>query len=225
MLNRFQKIYMQTFVKPYLTWYLKKERISKVCGLELAVKPTVFHPKYFFSSIFLFDFINTLNLKKKLFLEIGCGSGFISLLAYKKNAIVTCCDVNGLAIDCTKQNFVKNFSRNFEKFSVIQSDLFDRIPVLNFDMIVINPPYFFENINSDNQLAWNCGKNGEYFIKLFSQMKDFMHYHTEIYMVLADNCEIDRIKAIADAQHFSFELVEQKKIKWEVNFIFKIKSI
>lgn len=225
MFDLLQKKFTTTFLKPYLTWYLKKERIDTVRGFSLLIRPTVFHPKYFFSSTCLFDFVSTLNLKDKRFLEIGCGSGLISLLAQQKNAIVTACDINEVAVDCTKLNFIKNFGEQLSDVSVLKSDLFDFIPDSKFDTVVINPPYFFDEVNSNEQLAWNCGKNGEYFVKLFSQLKTFIYNRSLVYMILADNCEIDKIKDIAKSHHFIFELIVQKKIKWETNFIYKIKAI
>ena len=225
MINRVQKKYSNTFLKPYLIWYLKKERTSKVRGFKLLIKPTVFHPKFFFSSTYLFDFVTTLNLADKQFLEIGSGSGLISLLAYQKKAIVTACDINTVAVDCTKLNFEKNFGKESSHVLILKSDLFDAIPDSKFDVIVINPPYFFEDVKINTQLAWNCGKNGEYFIKLFSQLNNFILSDSDIYMILADNCEIERIKEIAKSHQFTFELIVHKKIKWEINFIFKIKAI
>ena len=41
-------------------------------------------------------------------------------------------------------------------------------------------------------------------------------------MILAENCEIDRIKKIAEDHGFKFELLQQQKIKWELNYIFEI---
>ena len=225
MLDRLQKIYTQTFAKPYVLWYLKKERIDKVRGFELVIRPTVFHPKFFFSSTFLFDFISTLNIESKQFLEIGCGSGLICLLAHQKKAIVTACDINEIAVDCTKVNFEKNFRNGLANVSVLKSDLFDELPKLTFDVIVVNPPYFFDDVKTDNQLAWNCGKNGEYFVKFFSGLNQFSNSESDVYMILADNCEIDRIKNIAKSHQFILELIVHKKIKWETNFIFKIKAI
>ena len=103
--------------------------------------------------------------------------------------------------------------------------MFDSIPKLTFDVIVVNPPYFFDDVKTDNQLAWNCGKNGEYFVKFFSGLNQFSNSESDVYMILADNCEIDRIKNIAKSHQFILVLIVHKKIKWETNFIFKIKAI
>jgi release factor glutamine methyltransferase len=225
MFDQLQKIYANRFLKPYLTWYLKKERTTNVRGFKLQVMPTVFHPKYFFSTSYLFDFVSKLNLNNKKFLEIGSGSGIISLLAYQKKAMVICCDINEVAVECTKLNFENNFNSARDNFTCLKSDVFGSIQPDKFDIIVINPPYFFNTISNKNQLAWNCGNSGEFFIKLFSQLINFSDAATITYMVLADNCEIDRIMEIANSHQFLFELVEQKKITWEVNFIFKITAI
>lgn len=223
MLEQLQKKFSSAFLKPYLTWYLKKERTTSINGFDLIIKPGVFHPKYFFSSLYLFDFVFHLHLTKKQFLEIGCGSGLISLLSFRKNAEVTACDINPAAVDCTRINFDKNFKTISDQFQVFESNLFDQIPEKKYDVIVINPPYFFKEVKTQDEFAWNCGKNGEFFFKLFSQIHDFAHSSTEIYMILADNCEINKIKSIAKEYNFELELLEQKKIKWEVNYMFKIR--
>lgn len=223
MYSQIQKQYANRILNPYLTWYLKKERTDTIRGFKLLIKPTVFHPRYFFSSLFLFDFVNTLELKNKRFLEIGCGSGIISLLAHKKNASVTCSDINDAAIACTLNNLNKNFGKAIFNFSCIKSDVLDTIPEQKFDLVIINPPYFFKDAIETNQLAWNCGKNGEYFAKLFSKLKKYTHSESTTYIVLGDNCEIDRIKEIASLNDFTFNLVKKEKVKWEMNFIFEIK--
>lgn len=223
MIDWLQKKYANSILKPFLIWYLKKPRITHIKGFQLLIKPTVFHPKFFFSSQYLFDFVLNLNLEKKTFLEIGCGSGLISFLAYKKKASVTCCDINELAVECTNHNFELNFKATKSGyFNCIKSDVFDNISNQVFDVIMINPPYFFSEVGTKNQLAWNCGLNGEYFIKLFSQLKKYASIHTQTYMILADNCEIERIKKIAHEHQLQLQLVEEHKIKWEKNFIFKI---
>ncbi len=224
MIDYFQKKYYNHILKPYLIWYLKKERITKLKGFTLLVKPTVFHPKFFFSSLYFYDVINKLALENKSVLEIGCGSGLLSLLAYKKKAIVTCCDINDKAIECTQHNFKLNFNTHNTNFNTIKSDLFDAIPKQTFDFIFINPPYFFSDVYTENQLAWNCGKNGEYFIKFFSQLNNYINTQSTVLMILADNCEIERIQTIAKQYHFLLKMEEEKKIKWEINYIFKIVS-
>ena len=62
-----QRKYANYVIKPFLQWYLKKDRKSKVKGLDLNVRAGVFHPVYFFSSLFFSDFIERQDLTDKTF--------------------------------------------------------------------------------------------------------------------------------------------------------------
>jgi release factor glutamine methyltransferase len=222
MLDSLQKKLSTLFVKPILSRYLKKERITHYKGFKLLVKPGVFHPRFFFSTGYLFDFLNTLNLGGKKFMELGCGSGIISLLARKKNAHVTCVDINETAVLCTLINANKNSIPLNSQLRCIQSNLFEKITKEVFDVIVVNPPYFFKDVVHEQQYAWNAGENGEYFERLFAGVKDYLDAHTDFYMILADNCDLVRIRKIAAKHQLSLVLLEKKKIRWETNYIFKI---
>jgi release factor glutamine methyltransferase len=59
------------------------------------------------------------------------------------------------------------------KIKIIKSDLFNQVPVEKFDFIVINPPYFNSDAKEEWQLAWYCGSDFSYFVKLFSQLVKF----------------------------------------------------
>jgi len=210
-------------VKPVLTVYLKKDRKYKYKNLELIILKGVFHPRFFFSSKYLASFIEKLNLEDKTFCEPCSGCGIIALSALNKKAKVTCFDIDRIAVENIKINYGNNKRIfNFPSFTVLESDLFDSIPKQTFNFIVINPPYFFSEVNNPEQLAWNAGKNGEFFIKFFSQLADYTDNNTEIYMILADNCEIAKIKQMAGNYNWNFALKEQKKILWETNYIYQI---
>lgn len=222
MLEALQKKLTTLFVKPLLRRYLRHDRIVHYRGFTCLIKPSVFHPAFFFSSGYLSDFIKGLDLKNSKFLEIGCGSGLVSLTAYKKEANVTCSDINPVAVDCTLLNFEKNFGTASENFNCLLSDLFENIPPSPYDVIAINPPYFFEEVKSKEQWAWNCGKDGEYFKKLFAGLSVYINERTEIYMILADNCDVKRISKLAEEARLNMNLQEEKKIRWETNYIFRI---
>lgn len=217
-----QRKYANYVLKPFLQWYLKKDRRSKVNGFELKINTGVFHPAYFFSSRFFAEFISGLDLKNKKFLDVGCGSGIIALEAYRKEARVTALDISLEAVKNTRENFKMNFINIEDEFKVIHSDLFDSLTEQKFDVIAINPPYFFKPALSEMEFAWNCGEKGEYFTQLFDDLKKFCHSATDVFMILAQNCEIERIQRLAATSGISFELVERRKIKWEENYIFKL---
>lgn len=71
-------------------------------------------------------------------LEIGCGSGAISIaLAKKANAKVTAVDINPEACELTKENAGANGAR----VEVLCGDMFEPVKKKKFHMIVSNPPY------------------------------------------------------------------------------------
>lgn len=211
-------------VQPFLKSYLKKKRTWHYKELNLVIYPGVFHPRFFFSSRFLAEFISTLNLTNKTFCEPGAGSGLVSLMAHQQGAIVTAFDVHPLAVDNLRENFSMNFPAQqlHSSFSIYTSDLFDNIPRQTFDYIAVNPPYFFKATSDQASKAWYCGQDGEYFEKFFAQLNTYTNKDSQVYMILAQNCEVKRIDAIATKNGWQLELVAHKEIWWEVNFIYRV---
>jgi len=90
--------------KPLLTKYLSKTRIYRYKDLLLKIPPEVFHPGFFFSTQMLLQYLVKLPLQKKEFMELGCGSGLISMVVAEKGATVTATDINPLALGFIKKN-------------------------------------------------------------------------------------------------------------------------
>jgi release factor glutamine methyltransferase len=207
--------------KPFLHLYLRRDRKIRFKGFRLQVLKGVFHPALFFSSSYLYDFIGKLPLKGKSFLEIGCGSGLLSMLAFKQGAGVTAVDISHQAVENTKVNFRLNFTEHAQ-VSVLKSDVFSNIPETSYDLIVINPPYYFNAPATEAAYAWNCGAEGEFFNSLFAGLKDHLNPGGTAYMILADVCDIDRINSLAKRKCLELREIERKKIRWETSIIFQI---
>ncbi|MBA2611894.1 MAG: methyltransferase [Bacteroidetes bacterium] len=221
MLESLHKKTYDVFVQPFLKHYLKKERWFVFEDLKLKIYPGVFHPGYFFSTKVFAAYIQRLELNNKNVCEVGAGSGLLSFIALKKGAKLYSFDISLTAVKGIKENLETNFPGN-KNFTVCHSDLFDFVPENNFDFLLINPPYFFSDPQTEDAHAWYCGKNGEYFEKLFAQLARYSSPSSDIYMILADNCDIERISAIAKKRGYLLKSIFEKKIKWEKNFIFKI---
>lgn len=219
MKSAFKHIVARTY-KPLLVKYLSKTRIYRYDDIKLEVPPQVFHPGFFFSTRVLMDYIIQLPLQDTNFLELGCGSGLISIYAAKKRASVTATDINPIAIEYLQKNSLVNKAN----ITVIQSDLFKDIPEQAFDIIAINPPYYKKQPINPADYAWYCGENGEYFETLFSGLKKYIHQQTEVLMVLFDGCDIDMIQNMAAKNGFSLHCVHTHKNLLEKNFIYKIQQ-
>lgn len=221
MLNYLHKKYYDVLVKPILKRYLKKIRFYTYDDLKLKIYPGVFHPKYFFSTQVFAEFIQGLDLKNKKVCEVGAGSGLLSFIAFLKGAKVYSFDISAVAVEGIKENLSNNFKEHVD-FEVYLSDLFDNVPENKFDVLLINPPYFFGDPSDEGSYAWYCGKNGEYFEKLFKQLNDYSNASSQMFLILADNCDLQTISTIAKKYNYLLNIVLEKKIKWEKNFIFKI---
>ena len=203
---------------PLSETYLSKERDYKYKSINLKVFPGVFHPGLFFSTKILLKYLEKLDLNQKYILELGAGSGLISIYSAKKGAFVTGSDISLTAI----YNIEKNSKMNDAYVEVVHSDLFDEIPQKRYDYIIINPPYYKKTPTSEKELAWFGGDDFQYFRKLFSQLGNFIYENTNIIMVLSDDTEIDMIKSIARESRFIMKEVLRKKIWGEEHFIFNI---
>lgn len=207
--------------KPLLAKYLSKTRIYRYGDIRLQIPPEVFHPGFFFSTRLLLRYILSLSLKDQCFLELGAGSGLISMYAAKSGAIVTATDINPVATDFLH----KNSKQNNVNARIILSDLFDSIPLQQFDIIAINPPFYKKNPRRAADHAWYCGENGEYFEHLFRQLYRFIHQNSHVLMVLSEECDIAMISSIALSHHFHLQKKITKKSAWEYLYIYQISPV
>ncbi|MCE7992768.1 MAG: class I SAM-dependent methyltransferase [Roseivirga sp.] len=190
----------------------------KIGGLRFSVSDGVFHPGFFFSSKILKSELLRHPISGKTVLDIGSGSGFISVFAAHHEALVTAIDISRAAVGCT----LKNAEINQVQLKVIQSDLWDQLPPETYDYIVINPPYYPQNPEKESQHAWYCGENFEYFNTLFKDIGSYIHQESKVMMVLSEDCQIEQIKQIANTFDLQFALTATEKNFWEVNYIFEI---
>lgn len=207
------------FLKYLGSTFSSKPRPYSYKGITVTVMPDVFPPHYTFSTKILLDYIDRLHLKGKSLLELGCGSGIISLYAAHKGAKVTASDININAIEALKKNALKN---NLE-LQIIISDLFQNIEKQSFDYVVINPPYYPKTPKNTKEQAWFCGENFEYFRALFAQL--LQRDNKTILMILSEDCAIKTIKTIAKQNCLELKCVLSKTVMAEKNFIFEIQQL
>ena len=209
------------FYKPVLEKYLSKTRNYSYGDIQLTIPSEVFHPGFFFSTKLLIRYIKALDIKNKTFLELGAGSGLISIFAAKKNAIVTAIDINPVAIQNLKINSVKNDV----DLKIIQSDMFKNVPKQKFDIVIIAPPYYKRDPSTYRDHAWYCGENGEYFQGLFSTISDYIKEDSHVAMILSEDCDLSMINDFAEKNNFKMDCVEKHKNLMEENFIYRIKPV
>jgi release factor glutamine methyltransferase len=85
------------------------------------------------------------NIKAPKVIEIGVGSGIISIMLALliQDIQIIAVDINEKALALAKINAIKHGVE--EKITFIKSDLFSYIPKDTYDMVVSNPPYISKN--------------------------------------------------------------------------------
>jgi len=200
--------------------YTRKEREFSYYDISVKVLPGVFHPGLFISTKVLLNFLNTLKFEGKTFLELGAGTGIISILAAKKGALVYASDISSKAVENVKINAAKNNAQ----INIFTSDLFNNIPELQFDYIIINPPYYSRDPREEEEYAWFCGSNFEYFKSLFSSLSNYIGKDSKVFMILSEVCDIQKIKSIGTENEYVWKLKMKKQFWGEKNYIFEIQK-
>ena len=124
----------------------KKKYYIDFLGKKFIVYPNVFSPKYFKDSEF---FVKEMPIKKgEEFLEIGSGTGIISIFAVLKGASkVVSIDINKDAVANTREN--ARIHKVDSKVTVLRGDVYGPLPKdSKFDTIFWNTPFgYIENEN------------------------------------------------------------------------------
>jgi release factor glutamine methyltransferase len=217
MIHKLTRI-LNPLLKKFYFWYVSKPRHYSYNSIHIIVNPGVFFPGFIKSTGILLNFLDKKDLKSKKVLELGAGSGIISLLAASKGAIVTASDINPASIE----NINLNAKISGLHVTMICSDLFENISENEFDYIIINPPFYPEDPQNLEDVAWFCGRKFEYYVALFSQLKQGWYASSFVYMILSEDCDLFKIKQIAGEHQFELK-IEFKEIRMgEWFYIFRI---
>lgn len=147
-------------------------------------------------------------------LEIGCGSGLLSIIAAKNGCEVLAADIDSAAVECAK----RNTELNEVKIKPIQSDLFQNIPIKKFDMIVFNPPYLPEEQTEESR-AWAGGKSLEVISRFVKEAKAHLELNGRVLVVISSLSNPESILKEFSNKGFVAEIIAEQKIPWEKLFV------
>jgi len=89
-----------------------------------------------------------------------------------------------------------NAERNKLRITAVKSDLFDALPD-HFDVIAINPPYYDRDPSTFAEHAFLAGEGLAYFERLFPLIAKRIGNGAEVYMVLSEDLDLERLRNIA----------------------------
>lgn len=120
-------------------------------SIDIAEDPEVYPPSD--DSILLIDSLDVIPREKVL--EVGCGSGVVSIHCAKNGCYVTAVDVNPRAVELARRNSVANGT----DIRVLESDVYGNVDGV-FDTIVFNLPYLPVDEEGLLAKAWSGGPDG-----------------------------------------------------------------
>jgi release factor glutamine methyltransferase len=207
---------MQAAAGRYIRWWMSAERITRVRGAKLTVPVGVFPPRLFHSTKLVCRTVDRLTLTGRTFLEVGCGSGAVSVVAARGGAVVTAIDISDLACATTRANA----TANGVAVNVIESDLFANVHE-RFDVVVITPPFFQHDPSTQLDHAFHAGANFEYFHRLFADLGNHLHPDSECLLSLAEGCDTT-IGHIAREAGFDLQIHRRWMVMLQWTYVFRV---
>ena len=161
------------------------------------------------TEILVEEVINIANkLENPIILDLCTGSGAIaiSLAKYVPNIKVIATDVSKKALEIARHNAKLNGVLNSIDF--LESNLFDKIKNIKFDIIVSNPPYIPSNeiktlpkdVRQEPVIALDGGKDGlDFYRKIFEKGYEFLNRQGYLCVEIGYNQRED-VKKIIEKQ-------------------------
>jgi release factor glutamine methyltransferase len=181
----------------------------------------VFNPKDYFSSEIFARFILSLDdLNGKYILDMGCGSGVVSVFASSKGARCLAVDINPLSVKAAEENAKENGFG--DKIKTMQSNLFESIPPEEkFDIIFFNPPYYEKEPKTDFEKAFFTGAGFKVIKDFLEQAKNFFAHGGFIYFITSSDLKLDEFLNMVGAGGFEFNIVKKVNTLFETFYITK----
>ncbi len=153
------------------------------------------------------------NKNIKTVLEIGCGSGLLSIIAAKRGCDVLAADINPAAAECAERNARLNNVR----IKAAQSNLFDNVEG-TFGLIAFNPPYLPEEQTEDSR-TWAGGKNLEVVSRFIKDAGAHLEPDGKILIVISSLSNQESVLKKFSDNDFDAKIIAEQKIPWEKLFV------
>ncbi|MDD4281545.1 MAG: methyltransferase [Candidatus Methanofastidiosa archaeon] len=151
-------------------------------------------------------------------LEIGCGTGYVSLFLAAQGAVVTGVDINPLAVALARENARESGL----EATFIESDLFAGVDG-TYDVIVCNPPYLpSEDIEkTPYDACWDGGPTGrEFSARFIAAMPSYLSPRGRAYLLQSSLCSPDASVGELVAAGFSVTVAGTRALFFERLFVF-----
>lgn len=148
-------------------------------------------------------------------LDLGTGSGIQAITALKTAKKVTASDINEKLID--------KLQKKYPKINFIYSDLFKNIKE-KYDLIIFNPPYLPQDKNIKDRTIYGGKKGYEIIERFLTQVKGYLKPNGKILLIFSSLTNKKKIDGLIKQNNLNFKLLEEKRIFFEVLYVYLIKQ-
>ncbi len=191
-------------------WFKRGTRRTstfRVGWTDLRIYPSVFHPRFFGSSLIFARFIESLNLSGLRFLDMGTGSGIIGLFAARAGAEVTSVDVNPEAVRCARDNAQTAGVR----IHCRESDLYSSLHGASFEVIAWNPPFFPKPAGNPEEMALYAGEGHEVIRRFARETRMHLTAGGVVYLIFSVDGGLPALEQIFRECGFSTAVAKTEK--------------
>lgn len=142
-------------------------------------------------------------------LEVGCGSGIVSVFAAERTAFVVATDINPFAVQCARINGIE----------AIRTDLCAAIDG-KFDLVIFNPPYLPTSEN-EHQGKWedlmlDGGSDGRRTIERFlEQVGELIAPGGKVLLLVSSYTGIPEVCDLMEQTGLRVEIISQSRYFFE----------
>lgn len=220
-----KRIIRNAYFRIVLPLYVNKKLHStvteKVGPYQFTVYPTVFNPIDFTSSRLFADFILEIGKENRFtgkhVLDMGCGSGVISVFAASGGAECTATDINPMAVRAAKENAEANGFGH--KITAVESDLFEALKPNKYDFIFFNPPYYRGKPKNNFERAFKAGNNLEVISDFLKQAANHLNAEGIIYFIVSSDMDMKGLENMFKSGSLGFKIVKEIKKFFETFYI------
>ncbi|MEN4006343.1 MAG: class I SAM-dependent methyltransferase [Methanobacteriaceae archaeon] len=176
------------------------------------------HPEVYEPAEDTFLFAENLDIQRSdEVLEIGTGTGLITVYAAQRTKRVVATDINKNAIKCALKNTIANRTYNVE---LREGNLFEPVEGEKFDLILFNTPYLptspDERLDEELNTAFDGGLDGRNTIDAFlDQLKGYLNDEGRVQLVQSSLSDNKKTLTKLEELGFETEITARKKCFFE----------
>lgn len=183
------------------------------------IRPTVFNPKDFVSSEVFVNYIKSMDLDGSNILDMGAGSGVVSIFAASKGAMCTAVDINPVAVKCINENIIQNHFT--KKITAVESDLFESRLLQGklYDIIFFNPPYYKGSPGNNFERAFKGGPKLEVIDRFLEDAKNFLVPQGSLCILISSDMDVEEFYGRLKTYGYIHKILHTNKKTFETFYI------